>query len=643
LYRGVTAALASALFLFAPVAAPAQTANPASAPAPLSAYGALPSLELVQISPSGDRLAFIAVVGDQRTLAVTDLRAGTTLGVVAVGRAKVRNLNWVGDERVMVTTSSTQSIAELGISKQEFFIGQIYDPANHRVVQMLRGAPQIFPALMGSPDVIVQDGRPVVLVRAYEIDRPDSLDLYRVDPETGRPRQFEAMSDDVEDYVLDPSGHSLAQSEYDSRSKRWSLHLRQGSAMRETWAVDAPLDAPALLGLGMTGDSVIVSAERPDLTRPGQGLNRLFDVNVATGAWRSLRFDFLATGALFHPVTGRLVGVERVEDEGMRYSFVEQGAGELWATVESALPGRRPERVSWSDDLRQVVVFTSGADDSGTYYLVDLDDQSVSPVGKAYGAITPERVAPVRLITYKAADGLDLHGYLTLPHGGPEDQDTAGFYWKSQALASRGYAVLQVNFRGSTGYGDDFIEAGYGEWGRKMQTDLSDGVRWLAGEGIIDPKRVCIVGSSYGGYAALAGVTLDPGVYRCAVSVSGVSDLRRMIDYAADRGERRDNGAVRYWNRFMGGDGPGDRSLDARSPARIANRADAPVLLLHGRDDTVVPIDQSRDMAAALRRAGKPVEFIELPGEDHWMSREETRTRTLVETVRFLEANNPPD
>jgi len=218
-----------------------------------------------------------------------------------------------------------------------------------------------------------------------------------------------------------------------------------------------------------------------------------------------------------------------------------------------------------------------------------------------------------------------------------------GFDWWAQALASRGYAVLQANFRGSTGYGAEFLEAGYGEWGRKMQTDLSDGVRHLAGQGMIDPSRVCIVGGSYGGYAAMAGPTLDRGVYRCAVAVAGVSDLRRMVAHEADTGGRRDSEAVRYWNRFMGAERLGDRSLDERSPARLAQQADAPILLLHGRDDTVVPIEQSRLMASALRRANKPFEFIELAGEDHWLSRAETRQKMLAETVRFLQANNPVD
>ena len=232
---------------------------------------------------------------------------------------------------------------------------------------------------------------------------------------------------------------------------------------------------------------------------------------------------------------------------------------------------------------------------------------------------------------------------IVLAHGGPAARDVLGFDWWAQAIASRGYAVLQPNFRGSTGYGRDFLEAGYGEWVRKMQPDLSDGVRWLAGQGVIDPARVCIVGASYGGYAALAGPTLDRGVYRCAVSVNGVSDLRRMVDREARMRAEDENAAVRYWNRFMGAERLGDRSLDERSPFRLAEQADAPILLIHGRDDTVVPVEQSRLMAQALRRAGKPVELVELDGEEHWLSRSSTRLQMLTALMAFLLEHNPPD
>jgi dipeptidyl aminopeptidase/acylaminoacyl peptidase len=215
-----------------------------------------------------------------------------------------------------------------------------------------------------------------------------------------------------------------------------------------------------------------------------------------------------------------------------------------------------------------------------------------------------------------------------------------GFDWWAQAMASRGYAVLQPQFRGSDGFGWTHLSAGFGEWGRKMQTDLSDGVRYLAAQGTIDPRRVCIVGASYGGYAALAGAALDKGVYRCAVSFGGVSDLKRMVGYSRSR---EGASALRYWDRFMGAKDLGDPVLAKYSPALQAAGADIPVLLIHGKDDTVVPLAQSKEMADALRRAGKPVDLIVQNNADHWLSLGATRFQTLQATVAFLEKHNPPN
>ncbi|MBB5747336.1 S9 family peptidase [Brevundimonas variabilis] len=624
-------------------------------PPPLSAYGALPATELVAVSPSGDRVAFVTVVGEQRAMATVDLINERPLGVVAIGSAKLRDLEWLDEERVLVTLSTTETLPQIGLDKSELYLGQVFNVTTGRIVRMLNANRKLFPVLMSGVYVRPGDARPDVLVRAYELDNYGVLNLYRVDPDTGSARLAERMSRDVEDFLLDDEGRSIARSLYDERSRVWSLQVRKDGRLQETWRMSTPVDPPELLGLGLNGDSVIVSAERPDLSREGREDAVFFDVDIASGTWRPVRFDFNPDRLLFSPTTRHLIGAGRMQDQGIRYAFADPTAAVLWASVTQVMPDAAPVLASWSDDMRTAVVFTSGAEDPGTYSLIDLDGGQVRPVGRAYPQIEPSQVAPMRPVQFKAADGLTLHGYLTTPlkkeardlplvvlaHGGPATRDTAGFDWWSQAIASRGYAVLQVNFRGSTGYGEAFMEAGFGEWGRKMQTDLSDGVRYLAGEGIVDPARTCIVGASYGGYAALAGPTLDPGVYRCAVSVAGVSNLRAMLSYEAERGERRDSSRVRYWNRFMGGDGPGDRSLDARSPSRLVETVEVPIQLLHGRDDVVVPISQSRQMADALRRAGKPHEFIELDGEDHWLSRAETRTRMLTETMRFIETHNP--
>ena len=640
------AAIAVALLLAAAAPVRAQVV-------PLEAYGALPALELVEPSPSGDRVALVTVAGEDRALVIIDLRTSQLLGRIEVGLAKVRDLTWIGDGDLLITASTTQSVFDDNGPRSELALGQIYDVERRRLVSVLNNAPGVAPILAGLPFVRNTPDGPAAFVKAYSF-RDRHLNLYRLDSDTGRGREAALLSRDVDSIVLDAAGNLVARSTYDEANGRWGLAFPRGRAVNEVWTTTTLLDPPILIGLGRDGRSVVVSAIRGDGGEEADAT--LFEVDAA-GVWTPLPFEKQPTFLLFHPATRALIGGGFERDPGMNYVFLDPAAAEAWTDAAGAFPNRQPRLVSWSSDLQTVLVRTEGPGDAGAYHVVDLERRSMNTLGQTYPTVAGEQVAPVRSIAYAAADGLEIPGYLTTPpgisdpsglplvvlaHGGPASRDTLGFDWWAQALASRGYAVLQANFRGSTGYGYDFMEAGYGEWGRKMQTDLSDGVRWLSEQGLIDPEKVCIVGASYGGYAALAGPTLDRGVYRCAVSVAGVSDLRRMVEMEAREGRRRNNEAVRYWNRFMGADGPGDRSLDARSPARLAAQADAPILLIHGRDDTVVPIEQSRLMAQALRTAGKPVEFIELEGEDHWLSRGDTRRRMLAETVRFLEQHNPP-
>jgi dipeptidyl aminopeptidase/acylaminoacyl peptidase len=299
----------------------------------------------------------------------------------------------------------------------------------------------------------------------------------------------------------------------------------------------------------------------------------------------------------------------------------------------------------------KLVVRVDGPSQGLGYRLIDLVAGKASDLGPVYAGVT----APleVRAINYPAADGLTIRAYLTLPrdrpasrlplvvlpHGGPALRDTADFGWWPQALADQGYAVLQPNYRGSL-IDWAFLAAGFGQWGRKMQTDLADGVRYLVQEGIADPARVCIVGASYGGYAALAGATLDTGVYRCAVSVAGPADLKRQLTWIDSKHGGRPSYEQRYWDRYMGVTGAGDPSLDAISPIRHVDAVTIPVLLIHGRDDTVVPYEQSQIMYDALRHAHKDVEFLTLKHEDHWLSRSETRLQMLTAVVRFLSEHN---
>ncbi|MEZ5565396.1 MAG: prolyl oligopeptidase family serine peptidase [Gammaproteobacteria bacterium] len=229
-----------------------------------------------------------------------------------------------------------------------------------------------------------------------------------------------------------------------------------------------------------------------------------------------------------------------------------------------------------------------------------------------------------------------------LPHGGPIGvYDSPGFDWWAQAYASAGYAVFQPNFRGSGGRDTNFRKAGYREWGGKMLSDIADGLAALVAEDIVDPQRACIVGASYGGYAALAGVTLQQGLYRCAVSVAGPADMPAFLSWIR-RGSGTSSERLRFFLEAIGvGDTGNIGDTNRISPSELASRADAPILLIHGVDDTVVPIAQSITMEKALLDANKPCEFIRMKGADHWLSRGATRLKMLKASLAFVEQHNP--
>ncbi|RYG34789.1 MAG: hypothetical protein EON93_07525, partial [Burkholderiales bacterium] len=263
----------SASFMAAP--AIAQGAG-AVEPAPLSAYGALPSLELVQLSPSGKQLAFITVSGEERMLVLLDLATKAQTGGVSVGQAKVRNLDWLGEAKILITTSKTENLPELGLFNTELWTAQIYDPGKKKIISILTNSQgdvlnkrgSLFQALFSPPNVVQTPNGPELLVRAFNFDNPDRLDMYRIDLETGRGRLAEVMGMDVTDYQLDPSGKSVAKGEYDKVGKIWKLQLRGDGGFREMWRTDAPIDTPQLMGLGLQGASAIIAADRPDMSQP---------------------------------------------------------------------------------------------------------------------------------------------------------------------------------------------------------------------------------------------------------------------------------------------------------------------------------------------------------------------------------------
>jgi dipeptidyl aminopeptidase/acylaminoacyl peptidase len=347
----------------------------------------------------------------------------------------------------------------------------------------------------------------------------------------------------------------------------------------------------------------------------------------------------------------RLVGVRYVAD-GPRTVWVEEKRARLDAAIAEALP-EYAVHIEFSEDGRVALVDASGVRAPGGYWLYDAEAGTLKELLKKAEWLRPEDMAPVRAVQFEARDGLTIHGYLTSPvsfegdapplivnpHGGPYGVRTAAtFNSTNQFFASRGYAVLQVDFRGSGGYGSAYEKAGRGQYGEAMVDDLADGVRWAAEEGLADPARVCIYGASYGGYSALVAAVEYPELYRCAISFAGLTDLRDHFRSAA-----RDSSFYANWLRRQVGDFWDDKERLRRiSPVHRAADFRAPVMLIHGQLDRSVHWHQTHAMQQALIAADKSVTVVLFDNEGHGLYWEENRIKAHELMLAFIEDSLNP-
>lgn len=628
----------------------------ADAPKPANAleiFGHLPTMEGATLSPNGNRLAVIRTEGDNRIVQVVDFASSKQLSTANAGASKVRGITWVDDDNLIITSTRTQAVGE-SAQRDEYSTATLFNVVDAKAYPLLQraqteaersrsgGGPALAGLVMGTYVRLI-DGKRQAYLMGYSYE---GRTLYALDTRNGSTRPVVTLDPKASDFLLDANAKVVAEALYDDVTRKGSILYRDKGRV----VVPAPEgaeDGVNILGYSADGSKIMVAYETKDRDVVAEVTPGLSDYKILP------EYDD-DTSPFFDSLTQRLAGKITEKDDVRTYSFVDPADQQAWNSVRAAFKGEIVELQSRSADHQKLLIMADSPKEGPGYVLIDRKTGQGGIIGSPYMGVKASDFSPVKPIKYNAADGTPIAGYLTLPygkeaakglplivlvHGGPQARDEPGFDWWSQAMASRGYAVLRVNYRGSEGYGRPFVELGHGQWGRKMQTDVSDGVRYLAKDGVIDPKRVCIVGASYGGYAALAGAALDTGVYRCAASVAGPSDLSKMIAWSRDEKGR---GAYRYWNKFMGVEGVRDPDLRDISPASHAAAVTIPLLMIHGKDDTVVPYEQSVYMANAMRAAGKPYEFVTLDGEDHWLSRNATRMKMLQTIQTFVEKNNPP-
>ena len=601
-------------------------------------YGALPTTTDGAISPDGKRAAFIQNVSNESIVAIHELDEENKPNRINVGALKARSILWANNDTVMLLVSTTERIRTnsyevwrwIAIDKDG--VAARYVMSGSASYRNWTGSGVIYSLLADEPDTILMG------------HQRNGFSLIKLNLRNGRSDKVQDGSYRTNDWVVDQNGAPLVRVDYDGEQEERYYYVRNDEGdFEKTLTLEEPIGADVKYGLhGSAGAPHLVHATATVGDKRG-----LHVLDLTTGEIvrdEVVLDDYDVSSAIYDYFSAKVVGATYVDDMP-NAKYLDKTLQQVHRDLQRAIPHGGISLTSWSRDKTRFLVRIDYSDHPHQFFWFDVTTKKLIFLAAGYRALDGFKVSKKVRFDHVASDGLTIPGYLTLPagadannlpmvvlpHGGPAARSDQRFDYWSSFYAARGYAVYEPNFRGSSGYGRQFREAGHREWGRKMQDDISEGVRKLIADGVANADRICIVGASYGGYAALAGATLTPELYACAVSVNGVSSIPTMIASQTDQGRYKEDA----WEREIG-----LRNSDFLrdvSPYDQAAKARAPILLIHGKDDTVVPIGQSRLMRNALREAGKEYEYVELDGEDHWLSASETRIETLRRSIDFID------
>lgn len=619
-------------------------------------YGHTPAYEGIRISHDAGRIAFFESRENQHVVSIRDLNTNATCGF-AMARLKVRELIWAPQDRLLIRVSPSRADLSRYISinvrcaDPRLLFGDNPSSAASLIGWAPDGRRLLWTSLRYISGRTVAPSPGILGWNRVRSRYVFALDVIAVDPVTGASDTVERGSERTVAWLADADGNLRIRVDEERDESITLLTRPSGSG---TWGeafstrsdnVEQAEDLP-FLAVGPAADSVYV------LTRNGGDKRIAQELSLRSKALAGVVFQhnqYDVTGYQLDEYTGQVIGVSYIDDLH-RVVYIDPSIARSIEKIRGLFRGAQVNVKSASRDRKNLVVRVDGPDHpTGTYFLANMSTDEVSRIGQRYPAIAASNIAPVKSFSYTARDGLKIPAYLTLPpqdaagkralvvmpHGGPEARDSANFDPWAQFLATRGYVVLQPQFRGSDGFGYAFRQAGRRQWGLKMQDDITDGVKALIADGKVDPSRICIFGWSYGGYAAMAGLAFSPEVYKCGIAGAGVSDIPEILGHV----KRQSFGGwdhVQYWEDVIGNSFSDSARLKATSPVYSVKNIRAPLLLLHGKLDTVVPIRQSEGMAKALHKAGKPYEFIELEDDDHWLSYADSEKRALTEIERFL-------
>ena len=609
------------------VAMPAVCAFAAVPPLlPMEDFFRNPENSAFSISPDGKWLAFARPWQHRMNVYVREISTGTEKRITSATERDIAGFFWKGNGKIVFAQDTG------GDENYHLYITDIDggEPRDLTPFDKVKA---------GVLDDLEDD--PIHMLIGMNRDNPEVFDVYHCNMMTGELELVAKNPGNITGWMTDHDGKLRVAARTDGVNETLLYRTDESQEFRELMTLNfKETFSPALFAYDNKLMYVVSNLSTDKAA--------IYTYDPETGKTLDLIFshDEVDAGGIMHSKKRKIITGVTYTTDRRHYKFFDTEREELQKTLDEFFPGLEAAAVDCDDDEQRYIVRTYSDRTRGAYYLFDRRDNSVMKLSDLSPWIKPEHMSPMKAITFTARDGLTIHGYITLPagvdpvnlplvvipHGGPSGRDTWGFDSEAQFLANRGIAVLQVNFRGSTGYGKSFWQAGFKQWGRKMQEDVTDGVQWAVNEGIADRSRLAIYGCSYGGYSALAGATFTPYLYACAVSYVGPSNLFTLLESIPP-----------YWKPFiemeheMIGDPSADKELLREvSPVFHAENIRIPLFVAQGANDPRVNKAESDQIVEAVRKTGKEVVYMVKENEGHGFHNEENRFDFYRELEAFF-------
>jgi len=590
-----------------------------------------PLIDQVKISPDGKTIAALYNNNDRIVVLVKDLDSDDSQPVfINVLNHDVKWIEWKNDQRIIAG-----SYVEGGLW-DEYYALVVMDKNGSNMRHLISDFK------VGSIIDLLPDDPDHVLVEELSFDNQDYPEVWKVSiGNLSDETRIQASKINIDHWITDANGNVKMGVTWLSDKRIIEAKMADGTwkTINKRNYVKDPLFEP--LAIGKTGIAYVLSRHENDKAALYE-----YDIETQTFGRQLFKHDLVDIDDVYYSRLKDTVEYASFTVDKEAIHFFDDQLSKDYLAVNQALPNTTNLIVSQSADEKRLIIFSSKENSPESYYLFDREKRKITFLGSRYPSLDKISLSKTKSIKYQARDGMTIYGYVSVPvsfdkstpfpmvvlvHGGPYLRDENKFDPWVHFLTNRGYIVFQPNFRGSTGYGDAYWKSGYRQWGLSMEDDIIDGVKELINGNIADKNNICIMGGSYGGYAALMGVAKYSDIFRCALSIAGVSDLNSLLI------AQRFKGSTNYYNHILIGDDVSERK--AVSPITHVENINRPVLLAHGTEDKTVYFSQSSNMYSALKGAKKDVTFIKLKDETHYLEDIKNRVELFEAIEKFLDKN----